>query len=71
MTRKTATNKWLVFLKNIIFVLAPVGIIGGATKAIFNGSPNQNLFVILSVIFTCFAIYIAWLEIRLRNLEDK
>ena len=71
MTRKAATNKWLSFLKNVIVVLAPIGIIGGAARAVFNGNTNQTLYVILSVIFTCFAIYIAWLEIRLRSLEGK
>jgi len=67
MTRSEATKAlWNILIKIGIFVVPP-----SAVAAIVTFLLENKVYTTISVIITVFVIYIIWIELRLRKLEDN
>ena len=65
MTRRIATSSLLNGIKNVMTIVAPIGVLVGVTEYFF----KNQLITVLSVIFGLMILHNIWLELRLRKIE--
>ena len=66
-SRNSATEKLTHILKNVVIFVIPVSIVSSAVDYLFHNQLYTGIAVAVSVLI----LYLAWLELRLRNVEAK
>lgn len=59
-------NGFVEVLKKIGIVIAPILVVATIVEKVF----DNNLYTKISVLITCIALYLIWIEIRLKRLEE-
>ena len=68
MTKSEATKSLINIFKKVMIFVTPVCVVSAAVEYIFN---QNKIYTIISVIISIFIIYIIWIELRLRKIEEK
>ena len=66
MSRPKATKAFFNVLANIGLIVLPIGVVSGTIEYLF----ENRAYTIFSVLFTSIGLYIIWLELRLRRMEN-